>query len=74
MRDIAKEAYEMLTVGGVSWMRPNYAKGETIEGFQSVPPVADQMQKDGLIKIRSIHQESSSGRHLIDAIQFERVK
>lgn len=74
MRDVAKEAYEMVSVGGVSWMRPNHAKGETTEGFQSVALAADQMQKDGLIAIRSIHHESSSGRNLIDAIQFERLR
>lgn len=74
MRDIAKEAYETVSVGGVSWMRPDFRKGETVAGFQSVPPVADRMQKDGLISIRSIHHESTSGRSLIDAIQFERLK
>jgi hypothetical protein len=55
-------------------MRPDFRKGETVAGFQSVPPVADRMQKDGLISIRSIHHESTSGRSLIDAIQFERLK
>jgi hypothetical protein len=74
MLDVAKRAYEKVSIGGTGWIRPDPDKGETVEGFQSVPPAADQMQKEGLILIRSVHHESSSGRSLIDAIQFERLK
>jgi hypothetical protein len=74
MRDIAKEAYQQVSVGATGWMRPDPSKGETVEGFQSVAAGADLMQKEGLISIRSKHRESGSGGTLIDAIQFTRLK
>ncbi len=55
-------------------MRPDTAAGETIEGFQAVALAADAMQTDGLILIRAVHKESTSGRHLVDAIQFMRMR
>jgi len=70
MRDVAKEAYDKTTVGEVGWMRPDTDKGETVEGFQSAALAADVMQNDGLIQIRTVHHESTSGHHLVDAIQF----
>lgn len=74
MRDVAKEAYDKTTVGEVGWMRPDTDKGETVEGFQSAALAADVMQNDGLILIRTIHHESTSGRRMIDAIQFMKMR
>lgn len=67
---VAQAAYDQLQVGSVGWLRPDSEKGETIEAFQAVAGVMDEMQRDGLIRIRSVHKESMSGRCLIDAIQF----
>jgi len=74
MRDIAKEAYERLAVGATGWMRPDPDKGDTIEGFQAVAATAHYMQEEGLISIRLAHEVFASGRMLIDAIQFIRLK
>jgi hypothetical protein len=30
MRDLAKEAYEKISVGETGWMRPDASKGETL--------------------------------------------
>ncbi|MFC3109490.1 hypothetical protein ACFQAT_28055 [Undibacterium arcticum] len=73
MRDIAKEAYEKTSVGGVGWMRPDAAKGETVDAFQNVTIAARAMASDGLIHIIVEHLESQSGKGLIDAIQFRRI-
>lgn len=74
MRDLAKEAYEKIGVSETGWMRPDPSKGETLAVFQTVALVADSMQRDGLILIRSIHKESMSGKSMIDAIQFTRLR
>jgi hypothetical protein len=74
MRDVAKEAYDKTAVGEVGWMRPDTDKGETVEGFQLAARTADIMQNDGLIQIRRVHHESTSGRHLVDAIQFLKMR
>ncbi len=54
-------------------MRPDDGDGQ-LEQFQSVLVVALAMQQDGLILVQRVHRESSSGRQLIDSIQFIRVK
>jgi len=74
MRDVAREAYDRVEVGKTGWMRPDTSKGETLEGFQSVALAADIMQGDGLILVRAIHRESTSGCNLIDAIQFIKMR
>lgn len=74
MRDLAKEAYDKIRVGETGWMHPDASKGDTLAGFQAVALVADSMQRDGLILIRSIHKESVSGESVIDAIQFTKVR
>jgi hypothetical protein len=74
MRDLAKAAYEKIGVGETGWMRPDASKGETLAAFQAVALAAKSMQQDGLIQIRSVHKESSSGDGLIDAIQFMKVR
>lgn len=74
MRDVARAAYNETRVGEIGWMHPDPSKGETLEGFQSVATAADLMQSDGLILIRVIHRESMTGRNLIDAIQFMKMR
>lgn len=73
MNDIAKAAYEALETGHSGFMRPG-AGHDALAHFQSVHEAALAMHKDGLIFIQRVHRESSSGRHLIDSIQFMRVK
>ena len=74
MRDLAKEAYEKIQVGETGWMQPDPSRGDTLASFQAVALVADSMQRDGLILIRSIQKESMSGDGAIDAIQFTKVR
>lgn len=74
MRDVAREAYDSVAVGATGWIRPDPTKGETLQGFQAVAQAADYMQEKGLILIRSIHRESTSGRNLIDAVQFMKMR
>jgi len=74
MRDIAKEAYEAVPVGAVTWIRPDPDKGVSLASFQAIAAAVDGMQQDGLILIRSVHKESTSGQCLIDAIQFHKVR
>lgn len=73
MRDIAKAAHEGVETGRTGFMRPDDRDGG-LEQFQAVYVVALAMQQDGLILIQKVHRESSSGRQLIDSIQFMRVK
>lgn len=74
MCDAAKEAYDKTVVGEIGLMRPDTDKGETVEGFQLAARAADIMQNDGLIQIRTVHHESTSGRHLVDAIRFLKMR
>jgi hypothetical protein len=74
MRDVAKDAYDNIEVGAIGWIRPDAGKGETLEGFQAVARAAEIMQQDGFIWIRSVHKESATGRQLVDAIQFMKMR
>lgn len=74
MSEVARDAYDKTAVGAVGWMRPDAAKGQTVEGFQAVALAADALQNDGLIRILAVHEESTSGRKLIDAIQFKKLR
>lgn len=75
MRDLAKEAYEACSIGGIGWMRPEVARGETLVGFQAVAEVsAPAMQEAGFISIRELHRESQSGHRWVDAIKFVRLR
>jgi len=74
MRDVAKDAYDRTAVGEVGWMRPDANKGETVGGFQAAVTAAEIMQSEGLILIRTIHHESSSGHQWVDAIQFMKMR
>lgn len=72
-QEVAQAAYDKLAVSSVGWLRPDLATGETVEAFQAVAAAMDDMQRDGLVRIRSVHKESMSGQNLIDAIQFVKL-
>lgn len=74
MRNVAMQAYEKAQVGKSSLMRPDPAKGESLEGFQAVVQAAHTMQENGLILVQELHRESQSGKKLVDAIRFMRMK
>lgn len=75
MRDLAKEAYEACAIGAIGWMRPDPARGETISAFQSVAQVsAPALQDAGVIIIQEMHKENQTGRRLVDAIKFVRLR
>lgn len=73
MRDVAQESYSNCKVGATGWIRPDFARGETLDGFQSVLLVAEVLQEDRKILIQEVHRESQTGRKLIDAIRFMRL-
>ena len=70
MRDIAREVYEKMRVGGTAWIRPVAAKGDTVESFQGVHEQARQMAEEGLISISSVKRQEDG---LIDAIRILRL-
>lgn len=75
MRDLAKDAYENCAIGATGWMRPDPRLGETLEGFQAVAEIsAPALQDAGLIILQELHRESRSGRRLVDAIKFVRLR
>lgn len=75
MRDLAKEAYEACAVGATGWMRPDRERGETLEAFQAVAEIsAPALQDAGLISIQELHPENQTGRRLVDAIRFVRLR
>lgn len=75
MRDIAKEAYEACAVGATGWMRPDSTLSNPIDAFQSVAEFsAPALQEAGLIHIQKMYRESQSGKRLVDAIQFIRLR
>lgn len=74
MRNVAMQAYEKTQVGKSGWMSPDPAKGESLEAFQAVVRAAHTMQENGLILIQELHRESQSGKELVDAIRFMRMK
>lgn len=74
MRDVAKEAYEACKIGESDWMRPDPARGETLDSFQSVRIAAEALQAEAKLHIMELHRESQTGRQLFDAIKFTRLK
>lgn len=74
MRDVIKSYYDRCPVGGTATAVPDPALGETVESFQTAWDVAKTMSESGLIHINSAHRESQTGKELIDAITFVRMK
>ncbi len=70
MRDIAKEVYEKMKVGAISWIKPVAAKGDTIDAFQAVHDTAKAMAEEGLIDIAKVQRQADG---LIDAIRIKRL-
>lgn len=74
MRSIAEHAYKRTKVGERGWMRPDLARGETLEAFQAVVIDANRMQEEGKILVYTLHRENMSGKNYVDAIPFMRMK
>jgi hypothetical protein len=74
MRDVAQESYDNCKIGAIGWIRPDLARGETLEVFQSVLLAAKALQESGKILIQEMHRESYTGHRLVDAIKFMRVR
>ena len=70
MRDIAREVYEKMRIGGTAWIRPVAAKGDTVSSFQAAYEQAGQMAAEGLITISSVKRQEDG---LIDAIRILRL-
>jgi len=74
MRDVAKECYDACNIDAQSVIQPDFARGETLEGFQSVLIAANFLQKQGNICIQKICYENQSGQSPIEAIRFVRLR
>lgn len=74
MKDVIKNFYDNCPVGGTATAVPDRSLGESLEGFQSVLIAAEVMRDNGLIHIKQVHRESQTGKRLIDAIIFMRLK
>ena len=70
MRDIAKEVYEKMRIGGTAWIRPVAAKGDTLRSFQSVHDRVKEMAAEGLISVSTVKRDEDG---LIDAIRIARI-
>ncbi|MGV7207938.1 hypothetical protein ACLB1G_08780 [Oxalobacteraceae bacterium A2-2] len=70
MRDIAKEVYGKMKIGGVAWIRPVTAKGDTLESFQGALDGAQKLADEGLINIEKVQRQSDG---LVDAIRILRL-
>lgn len=73
MRDQAQEAYNKLQAGETAWIHPNTNTKVALHSFQAVVLAVEDMQKNGLILIRTMHKETASGDNAIDAIQFTKI-
>ena len=70
MRDIAKEVYEKMRIGGTAWIRPVAAKGDTLRSFQAVHDRVKEMAAEGLISVSTVKRDEDG---LIDAIRSARI-
>jgi hypothetical protein len=70
MRDIAKEVYNKMKVGGAAWIRPVTAKGDTIATFQTAHDSARALEDEGLINIVKVQRQEDG---LIEAIRIQRL-
>lgn len=74
MRDVVKECYENCEVGAVGFIKPDPARGDTLERFQADLLAAQVMHDNGQIFIQQTHHESQTGHKYIDFIKFLRLK
>ncbi|MES2116800.1 MAG: hypothetical protein V4578_16685 [Pseudomonadota bacterium] len=70
MRDIAKEVYDKMKIGGTAWIRPVTAKGDTMSSFQGALDSAKQLAEEGLINIEKVQRQEDG---LIEAIRILRL-
>ena len=65
-------AYISAGMGGDVWMRPD--PGQTLEAFQAVVAAAEAWEAIERIRILEIREENQTGRRLIDAVRFRRLR
>lgn len=65
-------AYISASVGADVWMRPEPT--QTLEDFQAAVAAAEAWEVVHQIKILEIREENQSGRRLIDAVRFRRLR
>jgi hypothetical protein len=65
-------AYTTATVGCDAWIRPEPM--QTLEDFQAVVAAAEAWEAVRHIKILEIVEEKVTGRRLIHALRFRRLK
>jgi len=65
-------AYVSAPVGADAWLRPDGT--QTLEDFQAVVAAAEAWEAVQHIKILEICEESHTGRKLIDALRFRRLR
>lgn len=70
MRDIAKEVYDKMKIGGTAWIRPVTAKGDTLDSFQGALDSAKLLAEEGLINIEKVQRQADG---LIEAIRILRL-
>jgi hypothetical protein len=67
------EAYSETPIGADGWL--DQADGtQSLEEFQHTLASAEEWESVGLIEILVKREESRSGRQLVDALQFRRLK
>ena len=73
MGSSAVQAYEACGIGKRSSMRPAVAGVNELVAFQHDVAVADQLEREGKIRIHQRHREDHTGHGYIDIILFERL-
>ncbi|WP_194725037.1 hypothetical protein [Noviherbaspirillum malthae] len=68
------KAYENAKVGDTFWIRSDAQSVESLSTFQAVVHAANVMRNDGLIHVVRSHQESTTGKRFIDALQLTKLK
>jgi hypothetical protein len=70
--EVLSKTYIWTRVGEEGWLRPDAS--QTLDDFQSVVAAAEAWESLRQIQILEIHEETHTGRRLIDAVRFRRLK
>jgi hypothetical protein len=66
------QAYSRTPIGEDAWVLPDGKY--TLQAFQAVVAAAEAWEGMRYIEIVEIHKENHTGRRLIDAVRFRRLK
>jgi hypothetical protein len=64
--------YEATPIGWNTWLRP--APAQTLEDFQLAVATAEAWEVIGHINILEIREDNYTGRRLINAVKFQRLR